>query len=65
MNAASRNGLDHREVDGCSPVLHLADRLIGDALIGAMLVLGFVLCLGAARAETVPPAVAAAVAMQN
>jgi hypothetical protein len=32
--------------------LELLDRLIGDALVGAMILLGFALCLGAARAET-------------
>jgi hypothetical protein len=34
------------------PGLARLDRLIGDALVAAMLILGFVFCLGAARAET-------------
>lgn len=33
-----------------NPVLAVLDRLIGDALVAAMLILGFVFCLGAARA---------------
>ncbi|MFO1151842.1 MAG: hypothetical protein U1E62_25985 [Alsobacter sp.] len=32
--------------------LEVLDRLIADALVGAMILLGFALCLGAARAET-------------
>lgn len=33
-----------------NPGLLLLDRVIGDALVAAMLILGFVFCLGAARA---------------
>jgi hypothetical protein len=36
--------------------LEVLDRLIGDALVAAMILLGFALCLGAARAEPAVPA---------
>jgi hypothetical protein len=50
MRGAKRQGC------GESKGMEMLDRLIGDALVGAMILLGFVLCLGAARAETIPNA---------
>lgn len=39
-----------------NPGLVVLDRVIGDALVAAMLILGFVFCLGAARAAEAPSA---------
>jgi hypothetical protein len=39
--------------------LEVLDRLIADALVGALILLGFALCLGAARAGTAGEAPAA------
>jgi hypothetical protein len=49
--------------DGEGRGIEVLDRLIGDALVVAMILLGFALCLGAARAEAPPASAGTAYSM--